>query len=212
MRGKKMDSANETDRSSAPASGSSQGASRLHRSRLAVIGLAAGLAAAIGAGVVTMAQDEPAVTKAVTGEGRLPWDDATADDSPYADQPGPEHDGPGRHLGDRMHDRMAGPAGGPRGPEDGPEFAGPLHGPRALVEAVAEELGIEVTDLVAQLRDGTSIAEIAKENNVDVEGLIDSLVERVTAEVRERITELVNRTPDTAEAPGANKAPGSTKE
>ena len=59
-----------------------------------------------------------------------------------------------------------------RGP-GGPGF-GPMLG--AGLDAAAEALGIEVSELHDALRDGKSIADVAAENDVDVQDVIDALV------------------------------------
>ena len=72
-------------------------------------------------------------------------------------------------------------------------FGGRRHGPGGLgfgrigLDAAAEVIGIEEDDLRAALRDGTTLAELATENGVEVQAVIDALV----AEGSERIDELV---------------------
>ena len=108
----------------------------------------------------------------------------------------------------RMLDRMHGSEtqGGPRGGRDadrGMRRERRVDGLRAIVDAAAETLGITVEELREGLRDGKSIADMAREKDVAVEDVIDALVEKVvatmTANVTERITDLVNRTPRIAQ-------------
>ncbi|MEZ5239064.1 MAG: hypothetical protein R2716_08960 [Microthrixaceae bacterium] len=95
---------------------------------------------------------------------------------------------------------------------------GPRHGPRGGqgLEAAAEAIGVERSDLMDALRDGSTIAEVAEANGVDAQTVIDAMVaeaeqhiaeglengrltEERAAEIRdgltERITELVNSGP-----------------
>jgi len=65
----------------------------------------------------------------------------------------------------------------------------------------AEVLGISEDDLKAALTDGTSIAEVAAEQGVDVQDVVDALVahasarlDALKAELPDRMTTLVNRT------------------
>lgn len=113
--------------------------------------------------------------------------------------------------------RPAGPFGrGDRGP-------GEFGRGRAHVfldrEELAAVLGIDLDTLAEELRSGTSLAEVAEQHGVDVETVIDVLVadaeariaDRVAdgtltdeeaaerlAEVRQRVTEMVNRSRPTA--------------
>jgi hypothetical protein len=59
------------------------------------------------------------------------------------------------------------------------------------LDAAAEALGMERGALVDELRDGTTIAEVAAEKNVNVDTVIDAMV----APVRERIAAFVNDGP-----------------
>jgi hypothetical protein len=62
--------------------------------------------------------------------------------------------------------------------------------PRATValRTAADTIGIDVRDLVAGLRDGQTLAQVAEANGVDPQAVIDALVARST----ERITKVVN--------------------
>ncbi len=92
-------------------------------------------------------------------------------------------------------------------------FGGGRHGPGGLgfgrigLDAAAEVIGIEEDDLRDALRDGTTLAELATQNGVAVQAVIDALVaegnERIDnaledgrideAEAAERRTELTER-------------------
>jgi len=87
--------------------------------------------------------------------------------------------GGGPFGGGRFGGRMSG------GPMNRGEFqGGPLH--RGL-EAVADTLGLTEEELVEALRDGTSVAELAEEQGVD----LDDIVSDVLAEAEERLEEAV---------------------
>lgn len=81
----------------------------------------------------------------------------------------------------------------------GPRHGGPGRpgGPGASLETAAEAIGISVEDLRTQLRDGQSLAAIAEANGVNAESLVDAL----TADARQRITEMIQRVP--GERPGS---------
>lgn len=57
----------------------------------------------------------------------------------------------------------------------------------ASSEAVLELLGIDAETLRGQIRDGSSLADIAAENGVDVQTVIDTLVEEATEHLDEAI-------------------------
>jgi hypothetical protein len=70
-----------------------------------------------------------------------------------------------------------------------PRPDGPGHGRHFLggsLEAAAEALGLDVADLRTELRDGKTIADVAKEKNVDIQTVIDALV----ADAKEKLQEL----------------------
>ncbi len=65
---------------------------------------------------------------------------------------------------------------------------GGRHGERREnVEELAASLGVDVEELATQLRDGTTIAEIADANGVDVQTVIDDMVADATARINERV-------------------------
>ena len=88
----------------------------------------------------------------------------------------------------RQQGREDGEPGMGRGGAHGPGRPG---GRGASLETAAGAIGISVEDLRTQLRDGQSLAAIAEANGVSTEALVDAL----TAEARERITEMVQRVP-----------------
>jgi DNA-binding CsgD family transcriptional regulator len=87
------------------------------------------------------------------------------------------------------------PADGPLG--RGGRFA--HRGPGPALETAAEALGLSVEDLAAALREGKTIAQVAEEQGVDVNTVIDAIVAEIVertgrdeATVREHVTQLVN--------------------
>jgi hypothetical protein len=53
---------------------------------------------------------------------------------------------------------------------------------------IADTIGIDQADLITQLRDGKTVAEIAQDNGVDPQAVIDALVDDYT----QRVTDFVN--------------------
>jgi len=96
------------------------------------------------------------------------------------------------------------------------------HVAKAAIKTAAETIGIDVTDLLTELRGGKSVAQVATEHGVDPQTVIDALVAKantrideavtngkLTAEraatlktkVAERITTMVNKVPDGSHRP-----------
>lgn len=69
-----------------------------------------------------------------------------------------------------------GPAAGPNGPKMGARFGADLSG-------VAQALGLTPYQLRTELRSGKSIAQIAKDHNVDVNKVIDRIVEDASKKI-----------------------------
>lgn len=63
------------------------------------------------------------------------------------------------------------------------------HGPRLFttLDTAAEYLGLTEDELRAQLRDGTTLAEIAREEGKSVDGLVDALVAEKTKRLDEAV-------------------------
>ncbi|HVL93512.1 MAG TPA: hypothetical protein VM264_09225 [Acidimicrobiales bacterium] len=79
-------------------------------------------------------------------------------------------------------------------PETAPAEAGAArHRPGHHVSAAADAIGISEEDLVAALRGGQSIAQVAQSRNVAVQTVIDAMVADAREGLVERITALVNR-------------------
>lgn len=79
----------------------------------------------------------------------------------------------------------AGPVGGPGGPfghgHGGHRGRGPVG------EAAATALGMTVEELHTALHDGTTIAELATANGVDVQTVIDVMIAEATTRLNERV-------------------------
>ncbi len=85
-------------------------------------------------------------------------------------------------------------------PAEVPEWGGPFGGrgrmghggmgfapDGGMFDTLAEQFGMTIEEIMTELRSGISVAELAESNGVDVEALIDAL----TADAREKITERV---------------------
>jgi hypothetical protein len=114
---------------------------------------------------------------------------------------------------DAVVKQLADSAPADRGPGMRPfpgRFGGPMHGLLgAGLDTDAKSLGMSTADLRTALRDGSSIADVAKEKHVDVDKVIDALVAEAKAklaghaapagrtpptdaQIREAITKAVN--------------------
>jgi phage-related tail protein len=136
---------------------------------LAVVALAAGVLLVTGA--VSFAQtDEPTPTPSATedaGDGATPTpSDDTEDDDSSGEDASPEEDAN----------------------EDESEGRGCGGGGKYLIkEAAAEVLGISEEDLIAGLRDGQSLAQIAEAQGMSVDDFRAALLENVTADLQDKL-------------------------
>lgn len=73
------------------------------------------------------------------------------------------------------------PERGPGGPGRG------RHGKGPGLEAAATALGIEPSELMQQLRDGKTIAQVAAERGVDVQTVIDAMVAELSTHLDEKV-------------------------
>jgi hypothetical protein len=62
----------------------------------------------------------------------------------------------------------------------------------AAVDTAASVIGVTAEELKAALQNGSSIAEVATANGVDPQTVIDALVADATANLTQRITDMVN--------------------
>ena len=151
-------------------------------------------AATIGAGATAaVLLLSPAISSAGTEEPDDTVEATTSDDDATADSDATLESGPGggpmiiiRGGGGQEGPIVAGGPGGPGGPGGGHD-RGPREGRpgRFDGELIAEAIGIDVDTLAEELRNGSTVAEIAEANDVDPQAVIDALVasytERVTA-------------------------------
>jgi alkylated DNA nucleotide flippase Atl1 len=72
---------------------------------------------------------------------------------------------------------------------EGPQRGGPGHRRGPKLEAAAEALNLSVEDLREQLRDGRTLAQVAQEQNVDVQRAIDAMVADATARIDQKVQE-----------------------
>jgi hypothetical protein len=85
--------------------------------------------------------------------------------------------GPGMGHGGRGHGGFGEPGFGGRG---------------AGLDAAATALGITSDELKTELQAGKTIADVATEKGVDVQTVIDAIVAAETANITERVTDMVN--------------------
>lgn len=163
------------------------------RRRLAIVGLTAGLVAggaagaALGGPVISGAQD----TTTTAPAAEAPADPAA---TPPADRPDP-----GTRLTEVLQPLVddgtitqaqleavvaalqeAGPMGGGHGGPGG-------HHRGAGLDAAAESLGLTVEELRTELQGGSSIADVAAGQGVDVQVVIDAMVAEVKAHLDEEV-------------------------
>lgn len=175
-------------------------------SRRIGIGLATGLLAAVGLGLVIQSPISAArVSEAPTG-AQLPWDDSTTGDMTNEGRSAGHNsmhdgsrrggDGAHRHGSEHQHGQHGASRDGASRDGAAPDGQRP-GGPRELIALAAKTLGMTPAELLTELKSGKSIADVASERDVPVQDVIDALVDEVVANASERITELVNRQPKT---------------
>jgi hypothetical protein len=88
---------------------------------------------------------------------------------------------------------VGGPHGGPGGPGFGRGLGGPglmfKLGPGGALDAAASALGLKREDLVSKLRDGKSIADVAKDQNKSLDDVKKSITAGVTKELDQAVTD-----------------------
>jgi hypothetical protein len=86
---------------------------------------------------------------------------------------------------------VGGPHGGPGGPGRG--FGGPglmfKMGPGGALDAAATALGLQRDDLVTKLRDGKSIADVAKDQNKSLDDVKKAITDGVTKELDQAVSD-----------------------
>ena len=107
-----------------------------------------------------------------------------------ANRPAPG-DGDSGHGPGMGHGPMGGMGGGP-----GMGGPGMDHGGRGFggggIDAAATALGITTDELKTELEAGKTIADVATEKGVDVQTVIDAIVAERTANITQRVTDMVN--------------------
>ena len=132
----------------------------------------------VTAGTITQAQEDAILAGIQTNRPIPPTGTATA---PNGDGPA----GMGGGEGDRGH-------GGFGGGEGGRGHGGFGGGRSADLTATATALGVTNDALKTELQAGKTIADVAKERNVDVQKVITALVAAETANITQRVTDEVN--------------------
>jgi hypothetical protein len=84
---------------------------------------------------------------------------------------------------------VTGVAGAQTGDDRPPAEAGPPRGHGPKLDAAAEALNLSADDLRARLRDGGTLAQVAQEQNVDVQAVIDAMVADATARIDQKVQE-----------------------
>ncbi len=174
--------------------------------RFAAIGLTAGLVAGAGAGLalggpgLVGAASSDSTTESTTANGatNLQTDTSSTADSAGSDAPFDRNarlqevlaplvaDGTiTQAQADAVVARLieAAPLRGPGG--HGPGHHGGQRGPR--LDAAAEAIGITAEELGQALRAGSTVAEVAAANGVDVQTVIDAMVAQVETHLAEEV-------------------------
>jgi hypothetical protein len=91
-------------------------------------------------------------------------------------------------MGDGWGDGMMGPGGPGRG------FMGPHMGrmggaETSLVAVAVDKLGMTQQDLMTELRNGKTIADVAKEKNVDVQTILDAYATQLKAKLDQAVAD-----------------------
>jgi hypothetical protein len=88
---------------------------------------------------------------------------------------------------------VGGPHGGPGGPGFGRGIGGPglmfKIGPGGALDAAASALGLKREDLISKLRDGKSIADVAKDQNKSLDDVKKAITDGVTKELDQAVTD-----------------------
>lgn len=59
----------------------------------------------------------------------------------------------------------------------------------SLTSIAADELGMSLTDLLTEMQDGKSIADVAEEKGIDTQGIVDAYLAEVKEEIDEAVAE-----------------------
>lgn len=174
------------------------------RRRLAIAGLTAALftggatAAALGAPVISGAQDQTTETTAPAATDPAPADPGATD--PATGAPDQERPDPSERLAEVLAPLVEDgtltqaqldavvttlvEAGPPMGGHGGPGMG---HGRGMHLETAAEALGVTAEELRTELQAGSSIADVAAEKGVDVQTVIDAMVAELKTHLDEEV-------------------------
>jgi hypothetical protein len=84
---------------------------------------------------------------------------------------------------------VTGIAGAQTGDDRPPAEAGRHGGPGPKLDAAAQALNLSADALREQLRDGKTLAQVAQDQNVDVQKVIDAMVADATARIDQKVQE-----------------------
>lgn len=84
---------------------------------------------------------------------------------------------------------VTGVAGAQSGDDRPPAEAGRPDGHGPKLDAAAQALNLSVDDLRERLRDGKTLAQVAQDQNVDVQKVIDAMVAEATARIDQKVQE-----------------------
>jgi hypothetical protein len=76
-----------------------------------------------------------------------------------------------------------------------------------VLKVAADTLGMKPADLLQELKDGKSIADVAKEKGVDEQKVVDAIVADGTAKLQEEITKLPDQAKTAVEHDGLPEGP-----
>jgi ribosomal protein S20 len=84
---------------------------------------------------------------------------------------------------------VTGIAGAQTGDDRPPAEAGRREGHHPKLDAAAQALKLSVDDLRSRLRDGKTLAQVAEDQNVDKQKVIDAMVAEATARIDQKVQE-----------------------
>lgn len=172
-------------------------------------------------------QDPEAIEAAVLADLDSRLDEAVANGKITQEQADKAYAKAQEALPRFMSEVHKGPGQG-KGPGSGKGHPGPGLIAKGLVKSAADAIGIEVQELVQALKAGDSVADVARDNNVDPQTVIDTMIADATARIDQalangkitqeqadkmksgltgRITSFVNKTHQGPGNPGHRGAP-----
>jgi polyhydroxyalkanoate synthesis regulator phasin len=98
--------------------------------------------------------------------------------------------GQGGRMSGEMGGEMGGRMSGEMGGEMGGRMSGRIGGPEnSLISVAADQLGLTVDELLAELEDGRSIADVAEQRGVDAQTIADAYIAVRTERLDEAVAE-----------------------